>query len=331
MKADIANGNAAAGSLVRQTSEPKLKVVFIGGSSRSGSTLLERLLARTEGFFAIGELHQIWRNSFPHNNLCACGALFRDCPFWTEVIRDSLGGFDQADWKAMRRLRHSVSRVWRKGALTRGLLSRGRYREELAAYAAVLEKILLAVGKHSGARVIVDSSKAAHHGRTLLASRRIDLRVVHIIRDSRAVAYSYRRVKQYPGPGGKTALMPRASLVRSSRLWRRENRCVEALGRLAPQFTTIRYEDLADRPAESLRSLLAWMNESPPPPDFLEGPSVELAPYHSLSGNPMRLKSGRIEVRKDAEWEQGMSPAAKLLVTALTLGMLRKYGYPLRW
>ncbi|WP_420910932.1 sulfotransferase [Thermus thermophilus] len=40
-------------------SQEKVKVVFIGGYGRSGSTLLDRMLGQVEGFVSVGELRHI--------------------------------------------------------------------------------------------------------------------------------------------------------------------------------------------------------------------------------------------------------------------------------
>ena len=60
-------------------------VLFIVGASRSGSTLLERLLNELPGVMSVGELQRVWRRGFVENQLCSCGQPFHDCPFWGEV------------------------------------------------------------------------------------------------------------------------------------------------------------------------------------------------------------------------------------------------------
>ena len=50
-----------------------VKVVYIGGYSRSGSTLLLQLLSGMPAVTAIGELHDVWRRSLRENQLCGCG------------------------------------------------------------------------------------------------------------------------------------------------------------------------------------------------------------------------------------------------------------------
>jgi hypothetical protein len=48
---------------------------------------------------------------------------------------------------------------------------------------------------------------------------------------------------------------------------------------------------------------------------------------HTVSGNPNRFETGAVELRPDREWISKMSPRNKALVTALTLPLLKHYGY----
>src|SRR4051794_1644797 len=59
------------------------------GISRSGSTLLDRLLGEFSGAISLGEVHQIWARGYLSNHLCGCGLAFQDCPFWREVTEQS--------------------------------------------------------------------------------------------------------------------------------------------------------------------------------------------------------------------------------------------------
>jgi len=50
--------------------------LFIAGAARSGSTLLDRVIGKRDGFCSTGELQFIWRRSFREDQLCGCGVSF---------------------------------------------------------------------------------------------------------------------------------------------------------------------------------------------------------------------------------------------------------------
>ena len=95
------------------TSAPKtpVKVLFLAGWQRNGSTLLQRMLGQIEGVFPAGELWYVWEQGLLENRLCGCGSRFRDCPFWVEVFERAFGGMSSIDGKKMMRAVLSGSRT----------------------------------------------------------------------------------------------------------------------------------------------------------------------------------------------------------------------------
>ena len=68
----------------------------------------------------------------------------------------------------------------------------------LAEYTLRLGKLYRAVQETTGSRVIVDSSKLPSYGYVLGMTPGVDLYVVHLVRDPRAIAYSWLRKKPQP-------------------------------------------------------------------------------------------------------------------------------------
>ena len=62
-------------------------VIFLAGSTRSGSTVLECELAAAVGGVGVGEVRYAWQRGIADDNLCSCGARFSDCVFWSHVSR----------------------------------------------------------------------------------------------------------------------------------------------------------------------------------------------------------------------------------------------------
>ncbi len=72
-------------------SEQRVKVLYILGAGRSGSTLLSNILGQLDGFQSVGELFYLWENGLLKGGLCGCGEPVLQCPFWSEVLSQSLG------------------------------------------------------------------------------------------------------------------------------------------------------------------------------------------------------------------------------------------------
>ena len=60
-------------------------VVYIAGYGRSGSTLLDLLLGRLDGWFSMGEFRLFWHALRDHWN-CGCGREVAECPIWSAVL-----------------------------------------------------------------------------------------------------------------------------------------------------------------------------------------------------------------------------------------------------
>ena len=81
-----------------------VKVLYVAGLGRSGSTILANTLGQVEGFFSGGELNFIWKHALIENRLCGCGRPSRECPFWGPVFNGEFGGQSEELAREMMRL-----------------------------------------------------------------------------------------------------------------------------------------------------------------------------------------------------------------------------------
>lgn len=310
-----------AGSVVR--------VLYIGGWGRSGSTLLDLMLGQGPTVFSGGEIREIWQSGLVENRLCGCEQPFRDCSFWQAVGLAGFGGWDRVPLPEVLSLRYSLDRPWSFPALPLGRLVKP-IGARLRAYMDVLERLYQAIAEVSGAGVIVDSSNLPSHAFLLRAMPAIDLRVVHLVRDSRAVAFSWRKQVEKRRSGGSSAYLPRYGPGASSVRWLLYNSLTQSLRPLHVPYVFVRYEDLVRTPHEVTARLLrhAGLTGSAAEPDYIAGHRVKLQPNHTVEGNPMRFAAGDLDLRADEQWRHQLSSRDRRLVTALTLPLLAAYGYP---
>lgn len=301
----------------------KVKVLYIAGWDRSGSTLLDNILGQVDGLFSAGELRYVWDRGLVENRICGCGAKFRECACWSEIFTQAFGGFEGVDTDSILGLRERCDRL--RYMLQPLTAARRRIMEE---YGGILKRLLLAIHSSTGAEVIVDSSKLPSHGYLLQSTPGIDVYVVHLTRDPRAVAFSWQRrklVREVPG-----AYMRTMSPLECSLLWDATQVGSEALGRREPaKFMKVRYEDLMERPRQTVQAILDMLGGSTRTLPLLNDREVLLKPGHNVSGNPRRFETGLVALRADNEWKQKMTAWHKLLVTALTGPGLFRYGYRL--
>jgi hypothetical protein len=308
-----------------------MRVVFIAGAGRSGSTLLARILGTVPGVLHVGELGRLWERGLRDNQHCGCGAPFRDCPFWMEVLADLFG--DGAD---LDECAEQVVRLYRRADVLSVVIAfRNGGGRAVSEYTEVLRRLLQSIRRASGAEVIVDSSKRASHGLVLTRIDELTVDCLHIVRDSRASCYSGTRRRLRPEIHWNAAYMGIGRPWKQALRWSFRNALVPLVAARSRRYLRVRYEDFASRPIEMANGILlelgfaATVAQAPSQPLGSESDTVSVAlpPEHSVSGNPMRFETGDVVVKVDEEWRTAMPRRQRIAVTLLSAPLLAKYGY----
>jgi hypothetical protein len=120
-----------------------------------------------------------------------------------------------------------------------------------------------AISASSGKTVIVDSSKSPTRNLALLLNRRLDVRLIHLIRDGRGVVWSRSKSRSRDVEAGT----PRDRLAtppwRSSLHWALRNLKSELVGKFAGGTRVVRisYETLVENPPEALKDVALLVDE----------------------------------------------------------------------
>jgi glycosyltransferase involved in cell wall biosynthesis len=323
----------AASSPAAPASASAPAVVYIAGSGRSGSTLVERTIGALPGYVNVGELIDLCRRVVPNNELCGCGRPFDQCPYWRAVGQRGFGGWGDAPLREMHALQVAVARqrhLPRLLAPPRSGRGFGRgFGAALSRYAELYLRLYQVIAEEASAQVVVDASKWPAQA-VALARGGVDLRVIHLVRDPRGVAHSLARPDiQRPHAVDKTDLMASSSPLETALRWTATQSEIELLRLLGVPLTVLRYEDFVRAPAESISSALRALQLPGGGPELahIDGDSIVLGVSHGLSGNPSRFIQGRIELRRDDRWHTEMRLRDRVAVTAVTapaLGWLHR-------
>lgn len=309
-------------------------VLYIGSMARSGSTLVSNLIGQTPGCFNVGELHYFFDRGLRDNWKCGCGSTFNECEFWrrvTDRVRRKLGEDKLATAvdviERVRRRGHSIPILLRTRIISSEYKLIRQYRELFVhVYDAIFEV--------SGAAVIVDSSKEPHHLAIMGAGQRDwCLWLIHLTRDSRAVAYSQKRKKENTNvTSAAPAFMVRRPAVVTGLIWIRKNILLEIAAGLADNSMRLNYSRFVEQPSVCLQEIQLFAKRPPRPLSFLLGHEALMQPAHVFSGNPSRFESKeRLTIRADDEWRSRMSLWNRMIVYILTapLNAIYRKRYPL--
>lgn len=307
--------------------ESSVPVLFIGGIGRSGTTIFELSLSTDDRAVSLGEVTHLWQRSLIDDELCGCGVPFSKCTFWQEVGNRAFGGWGRVDAERIIALKTRVDRTLRTPQLSLRTGS-AEFLKDAREYSSHYAQLYRAARDVSGCTVVIDSSKQASLPYALMLSDDIDLRIIHCIRDSRAVAYSWtKRVVRPEAQTQAATLMTRYSPSQLALKWLQHNLVIEGLRLQRVPTQQLRYEDWATDPPKYAQRALAFAGLSPRPNPNLGSSWVNLDTAHTCSGNPMRLKKGRIDIAIDEAWRSRLPRRSRLLVSALSAPGLFAYGY----
>lgn len=310
------------------------RVIFISGLGGSGAALLERLLGQLPGVIALGAVSHLWQRLHEDAD-CGCGEPWLSCGFWRSVGDAAFGGWEAIDAEAVLALRERVARLRH---LPR--LALRRPGPEVGEYAGYHRRVYAAASQVAGARVVVDSG-----GHSSLAwclrETTLDLRVVHLVRDPRAVAHAQTGPAAQSGtarsatiglpsaraqrPGsGAAVLIAAATALR----WNAHNTALSLLSRYGTPVFRLRYEELVAQPAATLQALVRFASVGAASDlSFVGRDTVTLGPSHA-AGYPPPFTV--LPLPRDERWRRDLAPRQRRLVGAVCAPLLPAYGYPLR-
>lgn len=179
----------------------RVTVCYLAGTGRSGSTVLANVCGQIDGWFSAGEIRFLWERGVLADRLCGCGEPFSRCETWEKV----LGAAFPDNPPGAGRMRDDVVAAARMRRLPAILGAAGTGGAAVDPdLLAVLGRLYVALAETTQSSVIVDSSKLPSYAWLLSQVPEIDLRVVHLVRDPRAAAWSWLRKKDLPDDAPRT-------------------------------------------------------------------------------------------------------------------------------
>jgi hypothetical protein len=304
------------------------KVLYIGGYSRSGSTLLDRMLGQIPAHASTGELGYITTHSLQENRLCGCGARFFDCPFWTRVGQEGFGGWDTPAADELIRLYPQVTRHRYIPLLLLPGVHPG-FRRKLQRYAELIGRLYRGVEVVGQAKVIIDSTIDPSRAFVLRHVPGIDLRILHLVRDSRGTAFSWTKLLTMKD--SVDAVVPKGTIPPplTAFRWMVYHLLFHGLSLLDKRQLLVRYEDVVRAPREQLARVAAYLDEEldDEAVAFVKPTSLWLATDHTAVGNDMRFLRGDVSLEVDEEWRRALPARDRRIVTILTWPFLQRYRY----
>ena len=302
---------------------PERQLVYLTGSGRSGSTLLDMALGRHSAIAALGEVHRLTVNAHREGRAfgCTCGQPVSTCPFWVSVaeelsaetgipaervfrewhvtdpaytdVRENEDSTNIVE-NVPQRYPLSPNRLFMGLGSPFLLRTAGRIFPDVRLHAKIARQSLAlydAVRRASGKPIVVDATKSVARLKGLQMAFDGPFRIIYLIRDGRAVAFA--RMKRQKLPMNKCA-----------HIWLSEHRKISWALRGVPteSIIRVRYEDFCRNPRQELERLCRFFGVE------LENQMLDFrTDSHSIGGNPMRWRRDESKIVLNEEWKNAIS------------------------
>ncbi len=324
--------NTNAATFGTPTADAPIRVIYVMGAGRSGSTALEAMLGDHEDVVAVGELVNIFWKRWQEDVHCSCGALTLQCSVWRDIQQrfcelTGLKSFHD-HFEAYQTFEGFVPRTLGIPEWMRLTYAEKIGGADVRQWQARNYAVYQAIAEVTGKRVIVDSTKVPIRGRVLCMTPGLDVRLVHLIRDVRGVAWSRQKAyRKNPALGLNKDNDP-VPVWRSVAYWTVMNALssmVRSRYEDCPSLL-VRYEDYTRQPLEEFARIseVVGLDYGPIAKRLVEGQPVR--PQHTSAGNPVRML-GAIKLSPDFEWMQKLPEADREKCWRLASLMMRAYGY----
>lgn len=306
-------------------SQGPVRVVYVAGNGRSGSTVLGTMLGNHPDAVHVGELEHLPDKGWTNNRYCACGRRALACPLWSAVRQrwvERVPGAGVEGYLALQR------RFTRRRSLPRHLGPLRGWSRGFRRWAELTGGLLEAVRDVSGAGILVDSSKNPVRAVALSRIPELDVRVVHLVRDGRGVLWSLKQSYEKDEAAGiERAFQPQPTW-RVAALWILSNLLAEHACRHVGEgrSTRLTYERMVDDPEGAMAALGPLMGRDLGSLGAGAAAGDAFATGHVIAGNRLRMQD-EVRLRADRTWREKLGASDRRLFRLLAGPMMRRYGY----
>jgi hypothetical protein len=247
-------------------------IVYIVSDVRSGSTLLENILAKSDDIISVGELHHldshihkgVWGKTWNWN--CSCGVSVKNCIFWSRI-------FETMKLESPFDIKH-----------TQLSLSDSHKDKKIISQ---LDSIYDAIKLTSSNQIIVDSSKKPNQAVALYTKSKHDFKIIYLTRDVRAVAISKSKWSKKFNVKGSSLYKSLFATFKYRLLCERLLCCISK-----EDIYQLNYESLLDNSSDVLNQVSKFLNVS----NITMPRYMELENDHTIGGTPNRFEKREIKI-----------------------------------
>ena len=274
-----------------------MNILYIMGTGRSGTTILEVLLKASKDIDGFGEVTHFPRDGVLKNVECSCGSASNSCVVWGEVVKTLQGSNFQDIDKINGKLEHhrnffsNVLKLSKTGAMK--------------TYQALNTQIFSALKLKTDVKTLIDSSK--YPGRAVALSRIYgsDFFVIGVTRCPFELLSAFQK-------DNEGEQLPKSYLM-AAFYYLYVITCMRVSSFFIPKFVSIRYERLVQNPVRELEKIECDLNVDLSGSKRAVANKEGMSPGHIVTGNRLRKKSQIIFETRQKNHTVNMPAGARAL------------------
>lgn len=180
-----------------------MKVIYIAGDGRSGSTLIDAVLSNSKNSISVGESYRFWRRFYQADTLCGCTQKIEVCSLWKRIdsiLTTNIENYDPKDtWNRIQYLLkfknvRNISKIIKN--------------PNWKLFCDTVKLFYKSISENTGKDIIIDSSKSSGWLYLLIALDFCELKIIHLERNLQSVANSWKKKVYLPEYYNKQVQMP---------------------------------------------------------------------------------------------------------------------------
>lgn len=252
-----------------------MKIIYVLGDGRSGSTLLDSVLSNTEDSISVGECYRFWKRYYSFDTKCGCGNKIEECFLWRQIhlSLSKIEGYNPNQFWNQVQFLLKYKNVLKINELLK--------KQEFKLFKIVVENFYQSIFEITNKSVIIDSSKNFGWLYILLEINNFDIEIIHIERNLQSVANSWKKKVMLPEYYDKEILMPIKSNFTILKSWYKVKYLSSKL-KSRKEYSFIKYEEFIKNPNELISEINSKFNFN------IQIDYLKIQENHSIGGNPMR-------------------------------------------
>ena len=281
----------------------KIKIIYICSNGHSSSTLINCINGAAKNAFSVGEVKAFYYfvnkikpkdYDFELPFLCDCQKDLKNCEFWSPITKKINSNKLFSRQPTLKQKLQLFSYLF---------LKIPKIHKKNSEDEKLFKEILQQAKKIKGEEVqyIIDSSKDLNRLMYLSQNKHLDIQVIHLVRDGRAVINSHEK----QGYFWIRTLFEWFSLNFFSKLFLKLHNI---------KYYNLSYDKFAQNPTYYIKELNKEFNLKINPNTFLE--DIQNEEWHNFAGNSARW-SKFTEIKYDQSWKKRMPKWKQFVLTIL--------------